>query len=143
MCSSSPAKRRARFIARGGHTASDAILHLPDDHVLFLGDLLFIHAHPYFGDGQPEELRQTAAHVKELRADVLVPGHGPLGRVDDLDAMLEYLDEMHEWVGKAIRDGSSQEEIAKRPIPAKYLTWLFPNFYEENIQFLYQLCSPA
>lgn len=133
-------KRRARFIPCGGHTASDAILHLPDDHILFLGDLLFVHAHPYLADGHPEELRQTAAHIKELRADVLVPGHGPLGRVDDVETMLEYINEMQELVQQAIRDGASREDIAKHPIPAKYLTWIFPNFYEENIQFLYQLC---
>jgi cyclase len=134
-------KRRARFIPLGGHTASDAILHLPDDHMLFLGDLLFVHAHPYLADGHPEELLQTVAYIKELRADVLVPGHGPLGRVDDVDAMLEYINEMQELVQQAIQDGVSREDITKRPIPAKYLTWIFPNFYEENIQFLYQLCS--
>ena len=134
-------KRRARFIARGGHTDSDAILHLPDDHMLFLGDLLFVHAHPYLADGHPDELCRTAAHIKELRADVLVPGHGSLGRVEDVNAMLEYINEMQELVQQAIRDGITLEEIAKYPIPAKYFNWIFPNFYEENIQFLYQLCS--
>jgi len=58
------------FIARGGHTASDAILHLPDDNIIFGGDLLFVHAHPYFADGHPEEFRQSAAYIKELRANV-------------------------------------------------------------------------
>jgi glyoxylase-like metal-dependent hydrolase (beta-lactamase superfamily II) len=134
-------KRRARFIARGGHTDSDAILHLPDNHMLFLGDLLFVHAHPYLADGHPDELCQTAAHIKELRADVMVPGHGLLGRGEDVDAMLEYINEMQELVQQAIQDGVSREDIAQRPIPAKYLTWIFPNFYEENVQFLYQLYS--
>lgn len=134
-------KRRARFIDRGGHTASDAILHLPDDLVLFLGDILFVHAHPYLADGHPDELLQTAAYITELRADVLVPGHGPLGQVEDVDAMVGYINEMQELVQQAIRDGVSREELAKSPIPAKYLTWIFPNFYEENIQFLYQLYS--
>jgi cyclase len=134
-------KRRARFIPLGGHTPSDAILYLPEDNILFLSDLLFVQAHPYLGDGHPEELRRAAAHIKGLRADVLVPGHGPLGRVEDVDAMLEYIIEMQELVQQAIQDGVRREELAKRPIPAKYLSWIFPNFYEENIQFMHQLYS--
>ena len=132
-------KPRARFIPLGGHTPGDALLHLPDDRILFLGDLLFVQAHPYFTDGNPNELCQTAAYIKELQADVLVPGHGPLGRVEDVDAMLGYFYEMQELVRHARQAGVSQDVIAKGPIPAKYLTWIFPNFYEENIQFLYQL----
>jgi cyclase len=134
-------KRRARFIPLGGHTASDAILHLPDDNILFLSDLLFVQAHPYLADGNPDELCQAAAVIKELHADVLVPGHGPLGRIDDMDDMIGYTNEMKELVQEAIRAGVPREELAKRPIPEKYLSWIFPNFYEENIQFLHQLWS--
>ena len=134
-------KRSARFIALSGHTASDAILHLPDDHILFLGDLLFINVHPYLADGHPDELLRTAAFIKDLQADVLVPGHGPVGRVDDMEVMLEYIHEMRELVKISIRDGMRREDIVKLPIPTRYLYWIFPSFYEENIRFLYQLYS--
>jgi glyoxylase-like metal-dependent hydrolase (beta-lactamase superfamily II) len=133
-------KRRARFIPLNGHTASDAILNLPDDKIVFLSDLLFVQAHPYLADGHPDELRQTAIKIKELRADILVPGHGPFGRMEDMDVMIEYINEMQELVQEAIRDGVSREDITRRSIPAKYLPWIFSNFYEENIQFLYQFC---
>jgi cyclase len=134
-------KRRARFIPLGGHTQSDAILHLPEDNLLFLSDLLFVQAHPYLGDGNPAELRRTIATIKELHASLLVPGHGPLGREQDLDAMLAYTDEMQALVEQAIRAGLGFQELARQPVPAKYSTWIFPNFYAENLEFLYQLCS--
>jgi glyoxylase-like metal-dependent hydrolase (beta-lactamase superfamily II) len=134
-------KRRARFIPLGGHTASDAILHLPDDNLLFLSDLLFVQAHPYLGDGHPDGLRQAAAQIKALHAEVLVPGHGPLGKTRDVDVMLEYVNELQEMVQQAIRDEVNWEALARRPIPDKYSTWIFPNFYAENVQFLYQFCS--
>ena len=136
-------KRRARFIPLGGHTASDAILHLPEDKLLFLGDLLFVQAHPYLGDGQPDELRQAVARIKALGADVLVPGHGPPGRLEHLDAMLEYIHDLQALVQQAIREAVSWREIARMPLPAKFSTWIFPNFYAENTQFLYQLYSKA
>ncbi|HEX7620716.1 MAG TPA: MBL fold metallo-hydrolase [Anaerolineales bacterium] len=134
-------RRRARFIPLGGHTASDAVLHLPDDQILFLSDLLFVKAHPYIADGNPDELVQTAAYIKKLQAIVLVPGHGPLGREEDLDAMLGYINEMQEFVQDSLLAGLGREDITRHPIPDKYLTWIFPNFYEENIQFLYKLSS--
>jgi cyclase len=134
-------KHRARFIARSGHTFSDAILHLPDEHILFLGDLLFVDAHPYFDDGNLDEFRETLAFIKGLNADILIPGHGSLGSVKDVDAMLEYSYEMQELVERSIKNGTSRDDILKSPIPAKYVPWIFSNFYEENIQFMYGLCS--
>jgi cyclase len=134
-------KRRARFIPLNGHTASDAILHLPEDNIIFLSDLLFVQAHPYLGDGHPDKLRHAIAAIQKLHAEILVPGHGPLGSSTDMDAMLEYTNEMQELVQQALREGASWEELAKRPIPAKYSTWMFSNFYAENLQFLYKLFS--
>jgi cyclase len=134
-------KRRVRLIERGGHTASDAILYLPDDHIVFLSDLLFVQAHTYLEDGDPEELLQTMATIKELGADVLVGGHGSPGRVEDVDAMLDYVHEMQALVQQAIQAGVSREEISRQPVPAKYVHWLFSNFYQENVLFLYQRYS--
>jgi cyclase len=136
-------KRRARFIPLGGHTASDAILYLPEDNLLFLSDLLFVQAHPYLGDGHPDKLRQAVAAIQELHAEILVPGHGHLGNIGDMDAMLDYVNEMQDMVQQSIRAGVSWEDLARCPIPAKYSAWIFPNFYAENIQFLYQVCSAA
>jgi cyclase len=131
-------RRCARFIARAGHSASDAMLHLPDDGVLFMGDLLFVRVHPYLGDGDPNVLRQTLAEVKALGAGVLVPGHGPVGGIADADAMLRYIDELQASVERAVRDGSSCEEIEQQRVPDQYAAWQFPSFYEQNAAFLYR-----
>jgi hypothetical protein len=76
-----------------------------------------------------------------LNADILIPGHGSLGSVKDVDAMLEYSYEMQELVERSIKNGTRWDDILKSPIPAKYVPWIFSNFYEENIQFMYGLCS--
>ena len=133
--------RRARLIERGGHTASDLILYLPDERVAFLSDLLFVQAHTYLEDGDPEELLQTMAFVKELGVEQLVGGHGPVGSLADVDAMQAYIQEMQTLVRQAIQSGVSREEIARLPVPAKYIDWLFPNFYQENVLFLFKRYS--
>jgi cyclase len=131
-------KRRASFIPLCGHTDSDAILYLPDEKILFLSDLLFVQAHPYFSDGNPDLLCRTIAKIKKLPANVLVPGHGPIGQMKDLDANLEYLQDIQTLTRDAIQTGRAYKDLAGSSIPSKYADWIFPNFYEENLQFLYQ-----
>jgi cyclase len=133
--------RRASLIERSGHTGSDLVLHLPDDHIAFLSDLLFVQAHTYLEDGDVEELLQTETFIQELGAEALVPGHGPLGNNADVDAMTGYIHDMQAMVMQAIRDGVSREDLIRQPMPEKYLAWLFPTFYAENVQYLYQLYS--
>ena len=49
-------KRRAEVLSLGGgHTPSDAFLYLPDEHIAFLGDLLFTKKHPSMWHDQPQE----------------------------------------------------------------------------------------
>ena len=64
-CSGS--KRSATLISfEGGHSSSDAILHLPEDGIVFMSDLLFIGGHPYFADGDPVKIKQILAEVRKL-----------------------------------------------------------------------------
>ncbi len=63
-------KRSARLIAyEGGHSASDAILHLPEDGIVFMGDLLFIEAHPYLSEGDADKIQSILAQVRMLAGE--------------------------------------------------------------------------
>ena len=134
-------KRRARLIERGGHTASDLILYLPEERVAFMSDLLFVQDHTYLEDGDPGELLQTLDFVKALGVEQLVGGHGPVGSLADVEAMTGYIQEMQEMVKQAVQAGIPREEIAKWLVPEKYLDWLFTNFYQENVLFLHKSYS--
>jgi glyoxylase-like metal-dependent hydrolase (beta-lactamase superfamily II) len=61
-----------------GHTIGDTAVWLPDDRILFAGDLVEANAAPYAGDGVIEPWSTTTLDaVASLGADVLVPGRGP------------------------------------------------------------------
>jgi cyclase len=75
----------------GGHTESDAVLFLPEEGIAFMSDLLFIGHHPYLGGGDPDRMRQILKEVSDLAPEVVVPGHGPVGRADSLKRMREYV----------------------------------------------------
>lgn len=133
-------RRTAQLICYGGgHTGSDSILYLPEERIIFMADLLFIGTHPYLGDGDPDDLRRTLARVMELPADTLVPGHGPVGRPEDVKPMLGYLDRLEALVEEAITKGMTQEDVAALPMPEEYRDWIFPGFFPSNLSFLYEL----
>src|SRR5574340_729262 len=68
----------------GGHSGSDALVHLPERRVAYLGDLLFIGVQPFLADGDPDEYLRILDRIEALDAKTLVPGHGPVGTPKDL-----------------------------------------------------------
>lgn len=69
-----------RFAGRG-HTAGDTVVWLPEEKVLFSGDLVERGATPYLGDAYPREWAgPTLDRVAEFDAEVLLPGRGPAVR---------------------------------------------------------------
>lgn len=106
----------------GGHSSCDALLHVPEARVAFLGDLLFIGFQPYLGDGDPEAYLEILDRIEALDAKVLVPGHGPPGTSKDLQAMRDYV--------------HAAERGDPRSIPSAFASWKWRAFWTENVEFL-------
>jgi glyoxylase-like metal-dependent hydrolase (beta-lactamase superfamily II) len=76
------------------HTAGDVVVHLPDDGVVFTGDILFHGGHPIVWAGPVANWVAACDRVLGLDASVIVPGHGPLATpaaVADLKLYFQYL----------------------------------------------------
>jgi cyclase len=132
-------KRSARLITfEGGHSESDAILHLPDDGIVFMSDLLFIGGHPYLADGDPDSIPQIMAETRKLGPKILVPGHGPVGQLSNLDWMEGYVDSLNALVREAIKNEASADDMDHIAIPGKYQDLIFPSFFPTNLKFLYK-----
>jgi cyclase len=88
-------ERRVRLIEVGpAHTDGDVVVHLPDDGVVFTGDILFHGGHPVVWSGPVANWVAALDRIMALGAATVVPGHGPLadnGAVADLKGYLEYL----------------------------------------------------
>jgi glyoxylase-like metal-dependent hydrolase (beta-lactamase superfamily II) len=89
------ADRRVTLLEVGpAHTAGDVVVHLPDDGVVFTGDILFHGGHPIVWAGPVSNWVAACDRVLELDASVVVPGHGPLATpsaVADLRGYFGYL----------------------------------------------------
>jgi glyoxylase-like metal-dependent hydrolase (beta-lactamase superfamily II) len=60
-----------------GNTPGDAVVYLPKEKILVVGDLL-VNPIPYTYDGYPAEWIETLQKMAQLDAETIVPGHGPV-----------------------------------------------------------------
>ena len=59
-----------------GHTKGDTVVWLPQQRILFSGDLVEFDATPYAGDAYFEDWPRTLDAIAALKAEKLVPGRG-------------------------------------------------------------------
>ena len=58
------------------HTAGDAVVHVPDQNVMFTGDIVEDHSACYCGDGHFADWGHTLDAISAFRPDAIAPGRG-------------------------------------------------------------------
>ena len=81
---------RIEVLPATGHTAGDLMALVADVDVLFAGDLCFFGVTPLAFQGDPKMWADVLDAVAEL-ADVIVPGHGPVGGEAEVRELQQYL----------------------------------------------------
>lgn len=93
--------RKVELIEVGpAHTPGDLIAHVPDERVVFAGDILFVGVTPIMWVGPVENWIAALDRIAELAPRRVVPGHGPVGDLDSVRAMRAYW----EFVSVAVRE---------------------------------------
>ncbi|QED46287.1 MBL fold metallo-hydrolase [Cytobacillus dafuensis] len=114
------------FTLGGGHSCCDAILYIPEDKVIFMGDLLFVDCHPtIFEDSNPDKWIQILKKVESMEIEIAVPGHGSVGTKKNLSEVITYINDL----SALARDSNSNEEIK---LPNIYKHWSSPKIYQQN-----------
>lgn len=58
------------------HTAGDAVVHVPDQNVMFTGDIVEAHSACYCGDGYFRDWPATLEAIRAFAPDAIAPGRG-------------------------------------------------------------------
>lgn len=131
-------KRKIVIMPTGtGHTVGDMVAWFPEDRIIFMSDQLFVKAHPYMGDGDPESWKNNLIKIIALNPEIAVPGHGPVGDMNSLHVMVDYIETLTDMVKDEIRKGTDENKVQELPMPEKYNDWLISSFYKGNLKFLY------
>jgi len=125
----------------GGHSPSDVFGYLPEERILFAGDLVMVNLHPSVGDGWPERWAEILGRIERLGVDRVVPGHGPVGPGSYLTKERRYMNDLKRIVAKAVRSGASRKEVQALPVPKRYRAWRSSFFFPDNLARQYRLTS--
>lgn len=110
------------------HTDGDAAVWFTGSNVVHLGDLFFNGMFPYVdidAGGNPFQLTGHIAEIlKELPDDAkVIPGHGPLGSVEDLRSYHRMLSETIATVRQQKESGKSLKEIKAAGLGDEWKEW--------------------
>ena len=132
-------RRTAELITYGGgHSLSDAFLYLPEEKIMFAGDIVQVQTHPSMSDGNPEQWLVMLEQVAMLDIERIVPGHGPLGGREDLDLTRQYIHDLQRHAAAAVERGLSAEQAGATDVLAPYAAWDAPLIFYKNMQFLHE-----
>ncbi|MCU1470886.1 MAG: ccrA [Glaciihabitans sp.] len=85
------------------HTTGDTVVWLPDDGVLFTGDVVWSRTTPFCLMGSITGSIDTIGRLRDLGPQTVVPGHGQVGGIELLAQTESYLS----WLLEVARDGLS------------------------------------
>ncbi|MDL4812673.1 MBL fold metallo-hydrolase [Actinomadura opuntiae] len=109
------------------HTRGDVLVWLPEDKVLFSGDIVFNGGQPFLVEGSLPGYRRALSLVRRLLPDVLVPGHGPVCRGEEIATILDELNAYTEFVEALAREGldsgRSPLEMAESAAGSRFSGW--------------------
>lgn len=110
-------KREVRLMQLGrGHSKGDTVIWLPQEKVLFSGDLVEFGATPYTGDAYLNDWPQTLDRLAALEPVALVPGRGdalttPQSCLEAIEGTKSFLHDMFESVKQGREAGKSLNEV--------------------------------
>ncbi len=118
-----------------GHTKGDTVVWLPQDKVLFSGDLVEFDATPYAGDAYFQDWPQTLDHIAALKPEKLVPGRGAaLQNVAEvargLQGTRDFVSELYTSVKAGAAAGKDLRAVYKETfdkLQPKYGQWVIFN----------------
>jgi glyoxylase-like metal-dependent hydrolase (beta-lactamase superfamily II) len=95
------------------HTGGDAIVWVPADRTVFTGDILFIGGHPIVWAGPIGNWIAACEMIAALRAETIVPGHGPLTDATGVEHVRRYLVYVRDEARKRYDAGLGAFEAAR------------------------------
>jgi glyoxylase-like metal-dependent hydrolase (beta-lactamase superfamily II) len=120
------------------HTYGDALVYLPEDRVLFSGDLAFFYVTPLAFQGHVGNWIKVADRILAMDVETIVPGHGPIGGKQNLAEMRAYLVLLRREAKKRFRAGMSPQQASRDIKLGVYAAWREPERILPNIMRLYQ-----
>lgn len=106
------------------HTRGDIFIYLPDDRILYTGDVVTVGRAPAMMDGYIRSWISVDDQLLGLDVAQIAPGHGTVGTKADIETGRAFIADL--WMGaeRAFQEGKSEEEaLASMKLEERYGAW--------------------
>jgi len=125
------------------HTRGDVIVHVPDDRVVFTGDILFIGGTPIVWAGPLSNWVAACDLILGLDVETVVPGHGPVTDKGGVAQVRDYLVFVeHEASARHAAGMSSAEAVADITL-GEFRAWGEWGRLAVNVEAVYRSLEPG
>jgi cyclase len=113
------------YVGQAAHTSNDSLVWLPEQGVLFCGDLLFNGGTPFLLMGSVRGAIDVLTNVvAPIPAGTIVPGHGAPCDHGLIGVMVGYLEFVLATAARGIEAGLSPLDLARETSLGQYAGWL-------------------
>ena len=105
------------------HTTNDIVVWIPERGVLFSGDLVFHGGTPFVAMGSVAGSLRALEALRELGAETIVPGHGPVCGPEVIDGQVAYLRFIEKLARQSFDAGVSPLEAARGADLGSFAAW--------------------
>ena len=123
------------------HSDNSIVMRFPKERLLFAVDFIPVESLAFrdFPDAYIQDWIDSLQRVEAMDFDVLVPGHGPLGRKEHVRRFREYMEELRDEVLRHAREGKSVDEVKQLVKMPKYATWTnYEQWLTLNVEGMYR-----
>jgi cyclase len=120
------------------HTRGDTLVYVPNDRIVYAGDVMFVGGHPVIWAGPVENWIAACDTILGWDVDVVVPGHGPITDKSGVARFKEYLEYIRNEARKRYDAGLSYVDAACEIALDPYADWLDPERTVINVASLYR-----
>ncbi|MFQ6023904.1 MAG: MBL fold metallo-hydrolase [Acidiferrobacterales bacterium] len=126
------------------HSDNMIAIHFPAERAVFAVDFISVKRLPYMNlsDSYFPDWIEAVKVVEAIDFDILIPGHGPVGRKADVSDHRAYLEHLYAAVLAAARAGETLEEMQQSIKLDKYKDWgRYNEWLPLNIEGVYKRIS--
>jgi glyoxylase-like metal-dependent hydrolase (beta-lactamase superfamily II) len=125
------------------HTASDTIVHVPDTHVVFGGDLVFAHDTPLIWSGPISNWLHALDRILAMRPRLIVPGHGPVTNEAGVRDLAHYLQWLSDEATARFEMGMDPDEAVEDIDLSPFADWAEQERIAVNVYSAYRELDPS
>jgi glyoxylase-like metal-dependent hydrolase (beta-lactamase superfamily II) len=126
------------------HSDNSLVVLLPQNKLLFAVDFIPVETVAYrtMRSDYPDDWIESLKQVEQLDFDVLVPGHGKIGRKEHVRMFRGYLEDLRAAVLEQVKKGAGLDEAKKAVQLPKYEHWgRYADWFPENVEGMYRYFS--